>query len=221
MKHHFIYFLSLCILFTFSACQKERESESNSNQEETKSNRSEENLENAAQAEKPEEDKPKSEENAPYLEISIKGGVLDGKTLKCQLRYSSEDQATIEDSPNTTMEFARAVDETGLQVDFDYTWQGDFSEGDKPLVEGSITVHNADKNTEYDFERLVIDFKEAQMKVTSVDDWTERASNSLSLFEGEGSVSQTEVSKFTSQFDKAPAENVSLTYQYRAKAIKY
>ncbi len=168
------------------------------------------------------DDKTASEES-PFFEMTITGGVLNGKVFQCKLKYSAEDQATIEEGKNTTMEFTRVVDSTGLEVDFEYTWEGGLSTGEKiPTDEmAKVSIYNVGKDTQYDFERLVIDLKESTMTISKVEEWKEGADTDKVFFEGEGVVSQGVVTKFVSQFDKVSEENVALTFRFRARAVRY
>lgn len=216
-KKEFPLFLFI-LLIIFSSCQSNQEGK-----DEEEQNTSESTPEEKEDNTTPTSAKSNSDKDDLFLELSFKGGTFDGKTMMFKPRYSAEDQATIEEGEITSMEFTRVVDSEGLQVSLELTWLGGFSEGEKDTQksESEINIYNANKDSKYDFERLVISFEETNLKLSKVGEWKGRASNDAAIFEGEGKVTKSIVEKFTSQFESTKEPSVEVSFKYRARAIKY
>lgn len=163
-------------------------------------------------------------EEVKFLEFTITGGELKGKTFRAVPRYSSSDQTTYEQGQNTTLEFSRvAVEGTQLQVSFDCSWTDGLSKGVRKTVQpgGSLSIYNVGKNPAYKFERLVVNFQALAMKVTELGEWKKGVDTQKVFYAGQGSVSGSKTEAFVARFKKRPADPMTFTFKYRARAIQY
>lgn len=222
MKITFNLFFLYIIVLVFTACNSASDSTKEEKQETSETNtETEEETTNTAISDK--KDKPTEDR---FLELTFEGGIFDGKTMKCKVRYSSSDQSTVEEDESfTSVEFARSLnDEDDLQIDFELLWSGGLSEGKKILnteYPSKIKVINPNKDSKYDFIHIFYTPQEVNHTITSIGEWQKRANDSAVLFEGEGKFSNCKVEKFTDLHKSTILPSVDIPFKYKARAIKY